>query len=656
MQFLAPLFLAALAALAIPLALHLRRQQPKGTVPFSAVQFLTPARLRVRRRMRFEDILLLALRCLGLALLVLAFARPFFAGQKQMAAAATTFRLILVDVSASMRGEKIEQARDAAVGILRDSGSNDKVAIATFGKGFALDLPFDEESQSDPREAEAAVRAIQAGWGSTNLATALIAAADVADRARAESESRVEIHVISDFQRGSSTGELAGQNWPDGLRFIPVRIGGTNWTNVGVHPVATDNSAGTLLRGQITNATGSASDQFTVQWDGGSPTRVTVQAGTSASLTAPQSDEPATVEVDGDTFDFDNRAWLVPPTVSMLTIDYFGEAKEDDSTDSLFFLKRALQPTATAEFELRVRPGESDSKANFTIVDGASKAPPDLKTRLEDGESILLVLRDAGDAAILEKELIGSGISAEEIVPAEPALIGEVNFDNPVLEPFADPAFSNFSRIATWKYRRVAMPDGAESLLRFASGDPMLMRIPVGNGSLYVLTTSWRPSDTQLALSSKFAPLLHSLIHQAEGGESHPTNVWVGDSVRLPKEVSEEVRTPGGRTESAQNHTFTHVDEPGLYRTADDRFTFAANVRPSETEIAPLRDDALEAIGLPLGEQSGPISEMQRQSLAREELERRQKWWWWLVLGAIVVFVLESVFAGLRPRQIESTA
>src|SRR6185437_9779203 len=71
MTLLAPLFLAGLAAIALPLWLHLRREPRRSARPFSSAMLLrgAPQPLRVRRRWR--ERLLLALRVLLLAALCL---------------------------------------------------------------------------------------------------------------------------------------------------------------------------------------------------------------------------------------------------------------------------------------------------------------------------------------------------------------------------------------------------------------------------------------------------------------------------------------------------------------------------------------------------------------------------------------------------------
>jgi hypothetical protein len=76
---LAPLGLAALAALVVPLLIHLRRRTEDVPVDFAALRWLE-ARPRPKRRLRFDEWLLLALRLLLVACLALMMARPAVLG------------------------------------------------------------------------------------------------------------------------------------------------------------------------------------------------------------------------------------------------------------------------------------------------------------------------------------------------------------------------------------------------------------------------------------------------------------------------------------------------------------------------------------------------------------------------------------------------
>ena len=77
MLFLNPWLLLALAGAAIPVIVHLVRRQAAKPVDWGAMRFLIDTLSERRRRMEWEDLLLMAARCLLLALAALAVARPF---------------------------------------------------------------------------------------------------------------------------------------------------------------------------------------------------------------------------------------------------------------------------------------------------------------------------------------------------------------------------------------------------------------------------------------------------------------------------------------------------------------------------------------------------------------------------------------------------
>ncbi len=78
MSFLFPLFLAGIAAVGVPIVLHLVRRHTRHHVTFSSLMFLRTTLPRFTSRSRIENILLLILRCIMICLLALAFSRPFF--------------------------------------------------------------------------------------------------------------------------------------------------------------------------------------------------------------------------------------------------------------------------------------------------------------------------------------------------------------------------------------------------------------------------------------------------------------------------------------------------------------------------------------------------------------------------------------------------
>ncbi|TSD63487.1 hypothetical protein FFF34_018015 [Inquilinus sp. KBS0705] len=76
MQFLFPIWLSALAALSIPVIIHLWNIRPGKTLKVGSISLITEASKISSRSFKIQDILLLMLRCLLLALLALFLSAP----------------------------------------------------------------------------------------------------------------------------------------------------------------------------------------------------------------------------------------------------------------------------------------------------------------------------------------------------------------------------------------------------------------------------------------------------------------------------------------------------------------------------------------------------------------------------------------------------
>src|SRR5262245_64089554 len=113
MNFLAPAFLAGLAAIAIPVIIHMINRERKVVVEFPSLMFLHKIPYKSVRRQKIRHLLLLILRCLALALFVAAFARPWFDRSKAAPGLGSSSRelVILIDRSYSMGyGDRWTQA------------------------------------------------------------------------------------------------------------------------------------------------------------------------------------------------------------------------------------------------------------------------------------------------------------------------------------------------------------------------------------------------------------------------------------------------------------------------------------------------------------------------------------------------------------------
>src|SRR5664279_5274093 len=77
MTFLNTIMLIGLVAVSIPIIIHLLNRRKARLVDWGAMRFLLASLAYRNRRIMIEEIILLAVRCLLLAVLALALARPF---------------------------------------------------------------------------------------------------------------------------------------------------------------------------------------------------------------------------------------------------------------------------------------------------------------------------------------------------------------------------------------------------------------------------------------------------------------------------------------------------------------------------------------------------------------------------------------------------
>src|SRR5688500_489429 len=132
MSFLTPLFLAGLAGLAIPVIIHLIQKERKNVVAFPSLMFLRKIPYQSVERRRIRNWPLLLLRLAALALIVMAFARPFLRREALAVAAAGGARevVILLDRSYSLGyGDRWERARTAARDTVNGLGGADRGTV-----------------------------------------------------------------------------------------------------------------------------------------------------------------------------------------------------------------------------------------------------------------------------------------------------------------------------------------------------------------------------------------------------------------------------------------------------------------------------------------------------------------------------------------------
>jgi len=102
MTFLNPAALFGLAAIGIPILIHLLNKLQIKEVKWAAMRFLRESVQKNQRRLQMEDLLLLILRCLLIALLILVLARPTYLSGTKTTGSHQVMAILVLDNSYSM--------------------------------------------------------------------------------------------------------------------------------------------------------------------------------------------------------------------------------------------------------------------------------------------------------------------------------------------------------------------------------------------------------------------------------------------------------------------------------------------------------------------------------------------------------------------------
>ena len=167
-----------------------------------------------------------------------------------------------------------------------------------------------------------------------------------------------------------------------------------------------------------------------------------------------------------------------------------------------------------------------------------------------------------------------------------------------------------------------------------------------------VLTTGWNPNESQLALSTKFIPLLAGMFTNLIVEDAIKAECQVGEPIANASDQSATVLNPADEpTEIAAGENFTGTIRPGVYQLnhAGGSRRIAVNLASTESDTSAFDLEKLEQHGIRLGEsQTVEQIETARRQMRDQELESKQQLWRWLVVLALVLVGAETFVAGRR--------
>lgn len=234
-QFLNPILLAGLAAIVVPIVLHLLSRARFRSVDWGAMMFLPGGDSRRPQASRLRQWALLGMRSALIAILAITLALPVVRAGRPPG---PMLAVIILDHSASMgRTEndrsRLDRAREAAVNVLAHLYPGDQAALITVG-GEDSTTPATDDLQSIAQK----ILATEQGNEHTDFAAALMRAAILC---RQHQDERARIFIVSDRQANNWLGidpafakKWNNQKLPP-ITWLPIGSGSTE--NVAIDSV-----------------------------------------------------------------------------------------------------------------------------------------------------------------------------------------------------------------------------------------------------------------------------------------------------------------------------------------------------------------------------------------------------------------------------------
>lgn len=639
MAFLAPFFIAALAAIAIPIVVHLLQVHRPKTVAFSTLAFFTELRRKTIRRLAIKRWLLLAMRVAAVALLAMALMRPFLKPDAVFWSGGPILTAILIDNGPTMgridrNGPYLEQAKSAATALIEQAKETDRFWIeVSFGASEPSGLLTPDEARlrvSRIVRSDAANRTPER-WD--RVSTAVREAGLPNRRTYWITDGRqAQAAVLTQLPTEGLTMVRIGDAEVSNLHVVDVtikdRIGGPG-RPLRLEVVVRNNGTVSVPAGFVSlEQAEELRSQFPIALDPGQEETLLFET------VAPASEFVGAIVLEGDGYTADNRHPVVFRLPERKRMHVVGPTPD---RSPFWAAVGAMREVSSALDVVRVA-GVADADAVVLHqADALSDAQIDRLTVLvQNGGGLVLFPAPEADPSAYDRLLrrMGAGrFTAARGTAGDTRAVSSVDAvtdGHPLIEGlFDNPAGERIRTSLPTLFRMFRYdPAGATvgvPVFRSVQGDPLLTEHRFGSGVVYVAAFGTDERSSDFPTNPLYAPLMASLLQTAAGvGRAEPQRVALGEtlSVVVPADagttgsrvrvgdldlVPELLRLPDGRARLRAATTDAAVGLAEIRHGAVRR-TVAITPAAADHDLTPLSAEALAAAGVADVRSAGALS------------------------------------------------
>lgn len=539
MQFVFPFFLFALAAIAIPVIVHLFNFRRYKIVYFSNVRFLREVELETSSRNRIKHLLVLAARSLALLFLVLAFAQPYIPSKNNNVSTGKKYVSIYIDNSFSMNAVSdgrslFDKAKIASKEIARNYSADDEFQLLTNdfeGKHQRLVSKEEFISMVDELEISPAVR---------NLSEITKRQRDALSRENGKNQIA---YLLSDFQKGM--GKL---NVDSSVAYNLVALAADAQANVYIdtvwfnEPVQLLNQPAKLIV-KISNSGEKTVENNRLVLKLNNQTKSMADFSVAANsfiydtmnfvLNQPNWNK-AELQIHDYPIAYDDNYFLAFKVIEKIKVLSLSENRSNQFLDALFKDQAEFYYTSSlaSAFDANNLRGNqlvildnlrsiSSSLAatinQFVIEGGAVAVFPADKCDMESYNRFLNNLQANSIAAFSEQAQDLAGINLQQ------------NIFKDVFERI--PENMNLPHVKKYYQFTRSTASNEEAILTLKDGNSFFSRYPHGSGSLYVCGSPLDQNFSELPVHAIFVPMLYKMavLNIRSGNISY----FIGDKTRI---------------------------------------------------------------------------------------------------------------------------
>ena len=598
-DFLAPLWLIAAGAAAVPLLLHLLRRRIGARVEFPAVRYLARAEREHSRKLKLRNLLLMLLRIAAVVLVAAAAARPVL--RVSGAGHAPTALAIVLDnslsTSAIVGGRPVlEELRLRATRLVRGAGAGDRMWLVTADgvvRGGPPGALLDAIGRTEPLAGAGDVAdAVRRG-------AALAASAALPER---------EVAVLTDAQATA---------WRD-----PLSLGGVTAFVYRPRADPPPNRAVVEAAAQPVRWTPRGAVSARVLTPDSATYRITMEGRTLARGTVAR-DEPILVRAAPP-----ERGW----TAGSVELEP-DELRGDDAR----WFATWIGPAPAVHIDSAVGPFAANALDALVAADRARVggdvvvAPADAVTKLP---AVLVAPADPVRLGAANRALDRLGVGWRLGAPRRVETAVRAAPGSSV--PFADVT-------ALVRYPLTPLPGARADTLATAGGEPWIV-----SGPGYVLVASpLTPDATTFPVRAAFVPWLGDVLSQRLGADAGTVVDVAPAAVVARPHDADALELAAGERQALPDDSLTAPERPGTYfflHGATRMGALVVNVEPDESRLERLDTTALasrlRARHVAASDDGARFTSAVYASAPRRPLAAP------LLAVALVALVAESVVAG----------